>query len=127
LQTVRVDKWLWGARFFKTRTLAKKAIEGGKVHLNDQSCKVSAQLQVGDVLRIRQGFDEKVVIVRALCQVRGSASQAALLFEETEESRASRDAATAMRKLAGPIAAPSKRPTKKERRHIIRFLSQPDE
>lgn len=127
MEAVRLDKWLWAARFFKTRMLAKKAIEGGKVHLNDQSCKVSAQVRVGDVLRIRQGFDEKIVTVRGLAQVRGPAQVATLLFEETPESKAFREAAAAARKLAGQNLTPSKRPTKKERRHIIRFLSQPEQ
>jgi ribosome-associated heat shock protein Hsp15 len=108
--------------------LAKKAIEGGKVRLNDQSCKVSAQVRAGDTLRIRQGFDEKIVTVRALSEVRGTAPQAALLYDETPESKVKRDEAAAMRKLvAGPKQEPAGRPTKRDRRRIIKFLSQPNE
>jgi len=122
-EAVRLDKWLWAARFFKTRMLAKKAIEGGKVHLQGQACKVSQLIRVGDQLEIRQGFDEKVVTVAALSEVRGSASQAALLYEETAASKAKREEAAAMRKLAG-LKPPTSRPTKRDRRRIIRFLQQ---
>lgn len=124
METVRLDKWLWAARFFKTRMLAKKGIEGGKVHLNDDVCKVSQQVKVGDQLRIRQGFDEKIVVVRALSEKRGPAADAAMLFEETLESKAKREEAALMRKFAGPKSAPSGRPTKRDRRKIIRFLEQ---
>lgn len=123
IEAVRLDKWLWAARFFKTRMLAKKAVEGGKVHLQGQACKVSQLIRVGDELNIRQGFDEKIVTVKALSEVRGSAPVAALLYEETPASRAKREEAAQMRKLAG-IKAPASRPTKRDRRRIIRFLQQ---
>lgn len=122
-EAVRLDKWLWAARFFKTRMLAKKAIEGGKVHLKGQACKVSQLIRVDDELNMRQGFDEKVVTVTALSEVRGTATQAALLYEETLASKAKRDEAAQMRKLAG-IKPPTTRPTKRDRRRIIRFLQQ---
>lgn len=124
METVRLDKWLWAARFFKTRMLAKKGIEGGKVHANGESCKVSRQVRIGDELKVRQGFDEKTVMVLALSEHRGSAKDAALLFEETKESIATREAAAALRKAAGPTLVSSGRPTKRDRRKIIKFLEQ---
>lgn len=123
LETVRLDKWLWAARFFKTRMLAKKGVEGGKVHLNGEACKVSRQVKVGDELRIRQGFDEKIVTVLALSESRGTATQAALLFEETKESLLKRQEAAKLRSLS-PKAATEGRPTKRDRRKIIKFLGQ---
>jgi ribosome-associated heat shock protein Hsp15 len=122
MESIRLDKWLWAARFFKTRMLAKKAIEGGKVHLHGERSKVSAQVRVGDELRIRQGFDEKTVVVKALSELRGSASAAALLYDETEESKKIREEAALVRKMAGPKQISSGRPTKRDRRRIIRFL-----
>jgi ribosome-associated heat shock protein Hsp15 len=124
VETVRLDKWLWAARFFKTRSLSKKAVEGGKVHLNGQSCKVSSQLKVGDELKIRQGLDEKQVVVLQLSEIRGSAAVAAQLYDETKESKAAREEAALVRKLAGPKQAPAARPTKRDRRRIIKFLQQ---
>ena len=123
METVRLDKWLWAARFFKTRMLAKKAVEGGKVHLNGQGCKVAQLIRVGDELRVRQGFDEKQMTVKALSEVRGSAAQAALLFEESVESKAKREEGALIRKMSG-LKAPASRPTKRDRRRIIRFLQQ---
>src|SRR5688572_21692239 len=102
--------------------LAKKGIEGGKVHLNGHACKVAQLVRVGDELKIRQGFDEKIVTVRALSEVRGNATDAAILFEETHESKAKREEAAMLRKLSGHTAAPAARPTKRDRRRIIKFL-----
>jgi len=124
METVRLDKWLWAARFFKTRSLCKKAIEGGKVHLGGQSCKVSTLVKVGDQIRVRQGFDEKFVVVLALSDVRGTATDAVKLYEETKESEAIRKEAALMRKLAGQTQVSAGRPTKRDRRRIIRFLEQ---
>ena len=89
LAKTRLDKWLWAARFFKTRSLAKAAIDGGKVHLAGQRVKVSKEITIGDTLQIRQGFDEKVVLVRELSDQRRGAPEAQLLYEETADSRAS--------------------------------------
>ena len=83
----RLDKWLWAARFYKTRSLAADAIVGGKVHLNGDHAKRAKPVQVGDVIRIRQGIYETTVRVRALANRRGSATDAAKLYEETPESR----------------------------------------
>ncbi len=121
-EKLRLDKWLWAARFFKTRSLAKAAIEGGKVHLGGQRVKVSREISVGDMLQIRQGWDERVVEVRALSDQRRGAPEARLLYEETPESIARRESEAAARKAAGGmIDRPAHRPTKKQRRQIHRF------
>ncbi len=123
---LRLDKWLWAARFFKTRSLAKAAIEGGKVHLGGQRVKVSREISVGDELQIRQGWDEKVVIVQALSDQRRGAPEAQLLYRETEASRERREAEAAARKAAGGMVdRPARRPTKKQRRQIHRFKETP--
>ena len=119
---LRIDKWLWAARFFKTRSLAKQAIEGGKVHCNGEHCKSSREIEVGFVLDIRQGWDERKVIVKGLSEKRGSAPQAALLYEETPESLSLRTALAAERKAQHASEADnSGRPTKQDRRQIQRF------
>lgn len=119
---LRLDKWLWAARFFKTRSLAKAAIEGGKVRLDGQRVKVSREIGVNDTLQIRQGWDEREVVVRALSDQRRGAPEARLLFEETAQSIARREAETAARKAAGGmIERPLRRPTRKQRRQIHRF------
>ena len=87
---VRLDKWLWAARFFKTRALAKAAIEGGKVHCRGERCKPSKEPKVGDELVIRSGFDERTVVIRALSAVRRGAPEAQTLYEETAQSIAAR-------------------------------------
>jgi len=123
---LRLDKWLWAARFFKTRSLAKTAIEGGKVQLDGQRVKVSREIAVGDTLRIRQGWDEKIVVVRALSDQRRGAPEAQRLYEETAESIARREAEAEARKAAGGmIERPPRRPTKKQRRQIHRFRDLP--
>jgi len=121
-QKLRLDKWLWAARFFKTRSLAKAAIEGGKVHLGGSRVKVSKEISVGDSLQIRQGWDEKIVVVTALSGQRRSALLAQQLYRETEASIERRDAEAAARKAAGGmIDRPARRPTKKQRRQIHKF------
>jgi ribosome-associated heat shock protein Hsp15 len=121
-EKMRLDKWLWAARFFKTRSLAKAAIEGGKVHLGGQRVKVSREIMVGDLLQIRQGWDEKVVEVKALSNQRRGAPEAQALYGETAQSLEKREAEAAARKAAGGmIDRPATRPTKKQRRQIHRF------
>ena len=121
-EKIRLDKWLWAARFFKTRSLAKAAIEGGKVHLGGQRVKVSREIMVGDLLQIRQGWDEKVVTVKALSDQRRGAPEAQTLYEETAQSLKKREAEAAARKAAGGmIDRPAGRPSKKQRRQIHRF------
>lgn len=125
--TVRLDKWLWAARFFKTRALAKTAIEGGKVHYDGQRTKVSKQVELGAKLSIRQGLDEKTVIVAALSEQRGGAAQAQLLYEETAQSiKARMDEAERRRLIKDFMIAPDHKPNKKERRDLARFKDQQD-
>lgn len=122
MDKVRLDKWLWAARFFKTRSLAKAAVEGGKVQLAGQRVKVSREIAVGDTLNIRQGWDERIIEIRALSDQRRGAPEAQLLYEETAASVARREADAAARKAAGGmIDRPAQRPTKKQRRQIHRF------
>lgn len=122
MDKVRLDKWLWAARFFKTRSLAKAAVEGGKVQLAGQRVKVSREIAVGDTLHIRQGWDERIIEIRALSDQRRGAPDAQLLYEETAASVARREADAVARKAAGGmIDRPAQRPTKKQRRQIHRF------
>ena len=116
----RMDKWLWAARFFKTRSLAKDAIEGGKVHCEGQRVKVSKEVNIGLILTIRQGFEDKTVKVTALSEVRRGAPEAQALYEETPDSVAKREDHAAQRK-AQNLAHPDHRPNKKERRQIHKF------
>lgn len=120
---VRLDKWLWAARFFKTRALAKAAIEGGKVHCKGERCKPSKEPKLGEELVIRAGFDERVVVIRALSAVRKGAPEAQLLYEETAESLARRESAAAMRKAGALGVETDGRPNKKQRRALQRFRS----
>ena len=119
---VRLDKWLWAARFFKTRALAATAIETGKVEVNGERAKRAKQLQIGDSVRIRLGPYHHIVIVRALSEIRGSAPIAARLYEETEEGRKAREALQVQMKAAQSESGyQTGRPTKKDRRDIERM------
>jgi ribosome-associated heat shock protein Hsp15 len=119
---VRLDKWLWAARFFKTRALAAEAVEGGKVQVNGDRPKRARQLQVGDELRIRLGPYEHAVTVRALSDRRGPATQAAGLYQETDASRNAREALAVQLKSLHSLFGPERgRPTKKDRREIERL------
>lgn len=119
---VRIDKWLWAARFFKTRSLAKQAIEGGKVHVDGQRVKPSKDIELGTTLTIRQGWDDKEVVVVALSEQRRGAAQAALLYCETEASITQREARALERKAMGSNGVQTDgRPTKKQRRQIHKF------
>lgn len=120
---VRLDKWLWAARFFKTRALAKAAIEGGKVHCEGERCKPSKEPKVGEELVIRAGFDERTVVIRALSAVRRGAPEAQLLYEETADSQVRREKAAAMRKAGALGVETDGRPSKKQRRDLQRFRS----
>ena len=123
LTKVRLDKWLWAARFFKTRSMAKQAIEGGKVHCNGARSKSSREIETGFILEIRRGLDELTVTVTALSDKRGSAPQAARLYEETPESIEKRLLQAEQRKMQramNPLA--SGRPSKQDRRQIHRFI-----
>lgn len=119
---IRIDKWLWAARFYKTRMLAKQAIDGGKIHCDGQRVKPSKEAVIGLELTIRQDWDEKTVIIKALSAQRRGAPEAAFLYEETEASKTLREKRAAERKAGlGNYIISDHRPTKKERRHIHRF------
>jgi ribosome-associated heat shock protein Hsp15 len=116
---VRIDKWLWAARFFKTRSLAAEAVAGGKVQVNGERVKRAKPLQIGDEVRIRLGPYEHQVVVRELSDRRGPAARAAALYEEKESSRAAREALALQLRSVHAIFAPERgRPTKKDRREI---------
>jgi ribosome-associated heat shock protein Hsp15 len=125
---MRIDKWLWAARFFKTRSVAQQAIAAGKVKLNDSRTKSAHELKTGDALAIRIGDFEWQVTVKALSDKRGPAEQARKLYEETEASRAERAKRMDLRRWgAEPAAALKGRPTKRDRRLIEDFTSPSDE
>jgi ribosome-associated heat shock protein Hsp15 len=118
---MRLDKWLWAARFYKTRAIAKKAIEGGKVRCQGARPKPGKEIEVGMQISLRQGFDEKTVIVKLLSEQRRGAPEAQLLYEETDESVVNRERIAEQRK-AQPRHWPSAtKPNKKQRRMIQRF------
>lgn len=124
-EAVRLDKWLWAARFYKTRTLAKEMIDGGKVHYNGQRSKPNKIVEVGATLKIRQGSDEKEIVVLALSTQRRSAPEAQLLYRETEQSLANREKLAMARKMnALSMPHPDRRPDKKERRDLLKFKHQ---
>lgn len=119
---VRLDKWLWAARFYKTRLIAKAMIEGGKVHYNGQRAKVSKAVEIGATLKLRQGNEEKEIVVTALSDQRRGASEAQLLYQETEKSVKQREAIAFVRKAnALSMPHPDRRPNKKERRELVKF------
>ena len=123
---MRLDKWLWAARFFKTRRLAVEAIEGGRVSVNGERAKPAKEVRVGDQLAIRRPPYEQRVVVKELALQRGSAAVAAKLFEETDESRARRAVLAAeMKSMPQPRFAG--RPTKKTRRDYERWLRSSDD
>jgi ribosome-associated heat shock protein Hsp15 len=120
---MRLDKWLWAARFFKTRALAAAAITGGKVQVNGSRTKPAKQLLVGDGLRIRIGPYDWLVTVRALTERRGTSADAQLLYDESPEGRAARERLAAAHKIAPAPAYRGKgRPTKKDRRKLEELL-----
>ncbi len=123
---IRLDKFLWAARFYKTRALAVAAIEGGRVAVNGERAKPAKALHVGDRLAIRRPPFEQQLVVRALSDVRGPASVAQALYEETAESRAKREAVVAELKSMPPPAFKG-RPTKKTRRDYEKWLHSRDE
>jgi ribosome-associated heat shock protein Hsp15 len=120
---VRLDKWLWAARFFKTRAQASEAIARGQVQINGQPAKPSREPRPGDVLRLRQGPDLREVEVLALAAVRGPAPVAQALYAETEGSRQARERAAEARRLAAEPAATIEqgRPTKRDRRRLVQW------
>ncbi len=125
---VRLDKWLWAARFYKTRALAREMIEGGKVHYNGQRSKPSKLVELNATLTMRQGNDERTVIVKNITEQRRPATEASTLYEETAESVEKREKMAQARKLnALTMPHPDRRPDKKERRDLIKFKNGENE
>ncbi|HEY9042586.1 MAG TPA: ribosome-associated heat shock protein Hsp15 [Rheinheimera sp.] len=123
--TLRLDKWLWACRFYKTRALAKEMIEGGKVHYNGQRCKASKTVEPGATVKLAQGTDEKIVVVLGLSEKRLSAPLAQALYEETAESIEQRLKRAELRKTNSLFAPhPETKPDKKERRKLLLLKSQ---
>ena len=119
---VRLDKWLWAARFFKTRSVAREAVSGGKVHLNGNRAKPGRSLNLGDELRIQRGEEEFIITVVELSLRRGPAVAARALYEESEENRIGREKLAEERKLENQHhAMPERRPDKRQRRRLVRF------
>lgn len=124
-EPVRLDKWLWAARFYKTRSLCRQAIEQGRVKASGQRVKPSRLVKLGDSYDITQGHDLRTVLVTGLAEKRGNAQAAALLYEETAASIVAREAAAERRRLAyHSVSAPPTKPTKKQRRDIEKFRRQ---
>ena len=122
LSKVRIDKWLWAARFFKTRSLAKQAIDGGKVHMDGQKIKASREITVGCCLVVRQGWDEKEIAVLKLSENRGPAPVAETLYQETPASIVRREKEAEQRRASQQFAErPVQKPNTRQRRHIHRF------
>ena len=123
IEKIRIDKWLWAARFFKTRSQATQAVQGGKIHLNGQRVKPSRIVTVGDELRINKLEQIFEVTVRGLNQYRRPAKEARELYDESDDSVKNREANSQMRRLIrAPGAAPVKKPDKRDRRKIRKFI-----
>jgi ribosome-associated heat shock protein Hsp15 len=122
--SVRLDKWLWAARFFKTRSVAREAVSGGKVHLNGNRAKPGRSLSIGDQLQIQRGEEEYQITVLELGSRRGPAVVAKTFYEESEESRLKREQLAKQRKLEHEQhAGRERRPDKRQRRRLVRFKS----
>ncbi len=126
-QNVRIDKWLWAARFYKTRSIARDMVQGGKVHYNDQRTKASKVVELGATIKLMQGNEEKTVVIERISAQRKGAPEAQTLYSETEQSIAKRQKNAEDRKNHAYFSpAPDKRPDKKQRRQIIQFKSTQD-
>lgn len=124
-EDVRLDKWLWAARFYKTRSIAKAMIEGGKVHYNGQRAKTGKLVEIGARIKLRQGYEEKEIEVLKLSDQRRGAPEAQLLYRETTESVKKREEmAWARKNNALSMPHPERRPNKKERRDLLKFKHQ---
>lgn len=122
MDSIRLDKWLWAARFFKTRPLATEAVNGGRVHLNGHRVKPGRPVHIGDNLRIQRGGLSYEIIVKGINRHRRPASEMDQLYEETQDSIRNREQSIELRKLAaGARQAPARRPNKHQRKHIVRF------
>ncbi len=124
---VRLDRWLWAARFFKTRTLAKAAIENGKIELNKRRIKASKEVSMGDMLSVRRGESTQTIIIKNLTDKRGPAKIAQTLYQETDQSKLEREILTEKRKIArAGYSSPISKPSKRDRRQLNK-LKQIDE
>lgn len=122
--SVRLDKWLWAARFFKTRSVAREAVSGGKVHLNGNRAKPGRSINVGDELRIQRGEEEYIITILEASMRRGPATVARTLYEESDENREQRENLAEQRKLEHQSSLTrERRPDKRQRRRIVRFKS----
>ncbi|HAG71993.1 MAG TPA: RNA-binding protein [Gammaproteobacteria bacterium] len=121
---LRIDKWLWAARFFKTRAVAKQAIEGGKIHCDGSRVKASKEIGIGTIIQLRQGLDEKIVEVLVLSDKRRGAPEAQSLYQETPASIVAREALAQQRKSQPNQWASEGKPNKKQRRDIHRFKTK---
>ncbi|MBY7958372.1 ribosome-associated heat shock protein Hsp15 [Vibrio fluvialis] len=123
-EAVRLDKWLWAARFYKTRSLARNMVDGGKVHYNGQRTKPSKLVEVGAIITLRQGNEEKTVVIERVSEQRRGAPEAQTLYSETAESVVKRERMALARKLNAINPAPDRRPDKKQRRDLLKFKHQ---
>ena len=125
IDKIRIDKWLWTARFFKTRSQATQAVQGGKVHLNGQRVKPSRTVSVGDELKINKLEQLFEVTIKGINRFRRPAKEARELYDESEASIKNREDQSQMRRLiSAPGAAPAKRPDKRDRRKIRQFIKK---
>ena len=122
---IRTDKWLWAARFYKTRAQAKEAVDGGKVKVNGARTKPAKEIKINDLVEFKAGWDDRAVLVTALSDIRRGTAEAARLFEETAASLQNRETARLKRASLGPMPK-GERPTKRDRRQIHRLVSRPD-
>ena len=118
---IRIDKWLWAARFFKTRGVAKQAIEGGKVQVDGQRTKPSKEIEIGAKIRVKKGLDERTILVKSLSDQRRPFSEAKLMFDETDESIEKRLILSELQKAQPTIWKSPSKPNKKQRRLIHEF------
>ncbi len=127
-EAVRLDKWLWAARFYKTRAIARERVEGGKVHYNGQRSKPGKIVEPDAELTLRQGNDERTIIILAVSDKRGPASEAQQMYAETPQSIEKREKIALARKMnALTMPHPDRRPDKKERRDLMKFKNSGDE
>ncbi|MFC0138683.1 ribosome-associated heat shock protein Hsp15 [Erwinia mallotivora] len=127
-EAIRLDKWLWAARFYKTRSIAREMIEGGKVHYNGQRSKPGKIVELQALLTLRQGNDERTVIVKSISDQRRPAAEAQLMYSETAESIEKREKIALARKMnALSMPHPDRRPDKKERRDLLKFKNAGEE
>ncbi len=123
-EEVRLDKWLWAARFYKTRSIARNMVDGGKVHYNGQRSKPSKIVELGAVITLRQGQEEKTVTIDRISDQRRGAPEAQTLYSETPESIEKRERQALARKLNAHNPSPDRRPDKKQRRDLLKFKHQ---